>query len=354
MKRYGNLYEQVCTTENIINAMNYAAKGKRTRSGVRRIFQHEIYFLNQLQEIFKKEEFIPSEYEIKIIYDGNSKKERTIKKPKFYPDQIVHWMIMNILEPILINGMYEHSCGSIPGKGIGWGKKYISKWLREDYKNTKYCLKLDIRKFYDSVDHDSLKRAFINKIKDEKMLNLIFKIIDSSEGLPIGNYTSQWFANFLLTPLDFFIKHELKIPYYIRYVDDMVLSGPNKRKLHKAKITIEKYLRDNFKLSLKSNWQLFKVDSRGIDFLGYRFFRDKIILRKSNSLRIRRRFKKIENKFKLNYKDASAIISYHGMMRKTDSYTFYNKKIYRHKVTMKNAKKIVSEYFKSKNKGDDK
>lgn len=264
--------------------------------------------------------------------------------------------MMNILEPILLKGMYEHSCGSIPGKGIGWGKKYITKWLREDYRNTKYCLKLDIRKFYDSVDHDSLKRAFINKIKDEKMLNLIFKIIDSSEGLPIGNYTSQWFANFLLTPLDMYIKHELKIPYYIRYVDDMVLLGPNKRKLHKAKKAIEIYLRDNFKLSLKSNWQVFKVDSRGIDFLGYRFFRDKIILRKSNSLRIRRRFKRIENKEELNYKDVTAVISYHGMMRKTNSYTFYNEKIYRNKVTMKNAKEVVSEYSKKmafKNKGDD-
>lgn len=155
-----------------------------------------------------------------------------------------------------------------------------------------------------------------------------------------GNYTSQWFANFYLQDLDHYIKEQLKVPYYIRYMDDMVIFHRNKKELHKMKDEIEKFLQREG-LKLKENWQLFKVDSRPIDFLGYRFYRGYTTLRSNNFLRIKRRVKKVYKKGKLNKKDASAIISYHGWIKHSNSFEF-NKKYIRPYTDIKKCKEVVS------------
>jgi hypothetical protein len=234
----------------------------------------------------------------------------------------------------------------VPGRGTAYGQKILRKWLDKDYKNTKYCLKLDISKFYPSVKNEILKQMFRTKIKDQDCLWLIDTIIDSNQGLPIGNYTSQWFANFYLQGLDHYIKENLGVKYYVRYVDDLVLLGGNKKKLHKARIAIADYL-SSIGLQLKSNWQVLKVNCRAIDFLGFRFFRDKTILRKRNALRIRRRFRKIKKKGRLSYKDACAVISYWGWIKRSNSYHFYQnlKKL----VSLNDARKVVSKHAKQTN-----
>ena len=128
-----------------------------------------------------------------------------------------------------------------------------------------------------------------------------------------GNFTSQWFANFNLQNLDHYIKEELKVPYYIRYMDDMVLFYRNKKELHKIKEKIEEFLKKE-DLKIKENWQLFRTDSRPLDFLGYRFYRGYTTLRRGNFLRIRRRLKKISKKQNLDAKDAAAVISYRRIL----------------------------------------
>ena len=128
-----------------------------------------------------------------------------------------------------------------------------------------------------------------------------------------GNFTSQWFANFNLQNLDHYIKEELKVPYYIRYMDDIVLFYRNKKELHKIKEKIEEFLKKEG-LKIKENWQLFRTDSRPLDFLGYRFYRGYTTLRRGNFLRIRRRLKKISKKQNLDAKDAAAVISYRRIL----------------------------------------
>ena len=120
------------------------------------------------------------------IQDGTRKKERIIFKPRFYPDQIIHWCLMLQIEDIISRGMYQYCCASVKNKGILYAAKYIKRFLVQDRKNTKYCLKLDVKKFYPSIDKQILKRKFLKIIKDIDTLNLIDLIIDSSEeGLPI-------------------------------------------------------------------------------------------------------------------------------------------------------------------------
>jgi hypothetical protein len=236
--------------------------------------------------------------------------------------------------------MYLYSCGSVPKRGTGFAKKTLRKWLDNDPKGTKYCLKMDISKYYPSIDNEILKLNLNEKIKDKDCLWLANTIIDSAIGLPIGNYTSQWFANYFLEGLDHFVKEQLHAAYYVRYVDDLVILGTNKKILHAMKHKIDHYLKE-IDLKLKDNWQVFKLDSRDIDFLGYRFFRDRTILRKTNALRIRRRCKKIHKKSVLSLKDASAIISYWGWVKHSNSYRFY-KNCFASMVNIWEARKVIS------------
>ncbi len=347
MKRIGYIYEKIHDLENIKLAMFKASLGKRRQIRVKKILENPDYYARKLQQLLIDKTYKPSKPDIKTIKDGANKKERTIYKPKFYPDQIIQWALMLQVEPIIMRGMYAYSCGSVPKRGTSLGQKMIRQWMDKDKKNTKYCLKMDIKKFYPSINNEVLKRAFRKKIKDKHCLWLIDTIIDAEEGLPIGYYTSQWFANFILEPLDHFIKENMGVKYYVRYVDDLVLLGPNKKKLRVIRKEVEKFL-NSLGLILKGNWQVFHLDKRDIDFLGFRFFRNKTILRKRNALRIRRRIKKISKKSNISECDASAVISYWGWIKRSDSYNFYQKHVKPH-ISISKARKAVSFYAKIRN-----
>lgn len=323
MKRYGFIYERICDIENIKAAIYNASKRKRKRPSVAKILKNVDYYAEEIRQMLVNKTYTPAPYREFTIKDGATQKERVIYCPVFYPDQIIHWALMLQIEPYIMKSMYNYTCGSIPGRGAHYGKRYLRRVLDNDRKNTKYCLKLDIRKFYPSINNEKLKEAFSRKFKDKNTLWLINAIIDShSQGVPIGNYTSQWFANFFLQELDNLIKQELKVKYYIRYMDDMVLLGRNKKELHKARRIIAEYLA-SLGLTLKENYQVFRVDKRDIDFLGFRFYRHKTTLRKRNALRIRRRVKKAYKKKKITYKDAAAIISYLGWIKHSDSHYYF-------------------------------
>lgn len=349
MKRIGNLFEKITSLNNIELAIYNASKGKTKRKSVEKILDSPTYYALQVQKMLKEKTFVPSPYIEMKIKDGSNKKERTIFKPQFYPDQVVHWSIMNILEPIFKKGMYDLCCASIKGRGIHRGMRYLKRILVENRKYTKYCLKLDVKKFYPSIDKEILKKKFTKIIKDKDTLWLLNTIVDSSdEGVPIGNYTSQWFANFYLQDLDHFIKETLKIKYYIRYMDDMVLFSNNKKELHKCKYAIDEFLEKEH-LKIKENWQLFKTDSRPIDFLGYRFYRGYTTLRRCNFLRIKRRIKKISKKEEMSFKDASAIMSYNGWIVHANSYN-YTQKYIKPYVDFKKIKEVIRNESRKHNK----
>ncbi|MCK9577595.1 MAG: RNA-directed DNA polymerase [Clostridia bacterium] len=281
--------------------------------------------IDEAQHLLITQTYRPSKYIEKTIKEGSKQKERKISIPKFYPDQIIQWAVLLQTIPYFTKGMYVFTCGSVPNRGTSYAKRYLERWLHNDFKGTRYCLKLDVHHFYQSVNHNCLKEMLKHKFKDGKLLKLFCQIIDSTEeGLPIGNVTSQWFANFYLQGLDHYIKEKLHAKYYVRYMDDMVILGSNKRKLGKMKAAIEEYL-NNIGLELNSKWQKFKTDSRGIDFLGYRFFHNKTILRRSIMLRISRKVRKVYKKKSYNKHNCMSIISYLGWIKHSDSYKFYQK-----------------------------
>jgi len=350
LKRYGYIYEKVCDLDNIKDAIRRASLGKRGQTRVKRILDHIDASAIEIRDALIDQTFVPSQPKVKTIIAGPSGKTRTICKPAFFPDQVVHWALMLQLEPVMMTGMYAHNCGSVPGRGSSHGQKVLRKWLDCDRKNTRYCLKMDVRKFYPSIKGEHLKPYFRRKIKDSKCLWLIDSIIDSFDGQPIGYYTSQWFANFFLQDLDHFVKEGLGAAYYIRYVDDLVILGPNKKKLHRMRASVESFL--NAKgLHLKGDWQVFPVRSRDIDFLGMRFYRDKTTLRKRTALRIRRRVSRVAKKGRLSVRDAAAIISYWGWIKHTDSYAFYHKYV-RPIVAIREARRVVSADARARIRAD--
>ena len=231
----------------------------------------------QLHHLLTAQKFVTSPYKTFTIYEP---KERVIFSLPYFPDRIVHHAAMVFLEPIFTSVFTADTYSSIKGKGIHAAANAVKKALNDE-ANTIYCLKLDIKKFYPSIDHEILKTLLRRKIKDVQLLNLLDGIIDSAEGLPIGNYLSQYFANFYLTYFDHWIKEQKKVLYYFRYADDMVLLSSNKIDLHLLFQEITQYLGDNLKLTVKHNYQIFPVAARGIDFVGYKFYHTHSLLRKS-------------------------------------------------------------------------
>lgn len=186
MKRKGNIYPKICEPENVRRAILNAAKGKKNRVNVQKVIMNLDVAVEKMQKMLVNNQYVPSPYQEKKIQDGVRKKERIIYKPRFFPDQVVHWCLMQQIEGILKKGMYYYCCASVKNRGILYGAKYIKRILVDDRKNTKYCLKLDIKKFYPSIDKEVLKKKFRKKIKCRDTLNLIDIIIDSSDkGLPI-------------------------------------------------------------------------------------------------------------------------------------------------------------------------
>ena len=289
MKRYGYLFEKVVDIDNLRLAADKAMKGKKWRKEVKAFEANREELLYKLQQDLINGTYITSQYETFVIYEP---KERVIYKLPFYPDRIVHHAIMNILEPIWVSILIKQTYSCIKGRGIHKALHDLKKALK-DKENTQYCLKLDIKQFYPSIDHDILKQLIRRKIKDTKLLQLLDGIIDSTNGVPIGNYLSQFFANIYLTYIDHELKEVQKAHYYFRYADDIVALSSNKVQLRKWLEWLKNGLYVHLKLHIKGNYQVFSVDIRGIDFIGYKSYHGYILLRKKIKRRYCKRVSKL-------------------------------------------------------------
>lgn len=367
MKSYNHLFEQLISYENLSKAINRSSLGKRDRREVQKILQNQDEYIKRIQYLLINKKLKIRKHEAVLINDGISLKKRLIIKPDYVYEQILHHAIVQVLTPIFMRSMYIYSCGSLPGRGGLYGKKYLAKYIRQNPKKIKYVAKGDISKFFQTVNIELVKEKFRKIIHDEKFLEVLFLVLDSNiatykgeeinMGLPIGYYLSQWIANWFLKDFDYFIKQELKIKCYVRYVDDFVLLSPNKKELHKAIQAIAQYL-EKLDLKLKSNYQVFRfayIDKQGkergrpIDFMGYKFYRDRTILRRNILFRAVRKAKKISKKDKLNWYECTQLLCYLGWFKYTDTYKAFEKFI-TPVVNIGDCKQIVSLRQKRINK----
>lgn len=300
MKRYGYLFEKIYSMDNLQLAHQNARKGKGWYLEVKEVDDHIDYYLDQLQQMLINHTYHTSKYTKFIRKEGQ--KEREIYKLPYFPDRICQWAVLQIIEPILINHLSKNTYSAIPGRGIHAALNDIRKDIYDDPEGCQYCFKLDVKKFYPSINHKILKNMFRNIFKDPDLLWLLDEIIDSistgdpnvmkdfwfpgekidpETGVPIGNYLSQYCGNFYLSGFDHWLKEDLGVAHSYRYMDDCVILGKSKEELHVVQKKVEQYFHDRLKLVVKDNWQIFPTYVRGIDFVGYRIFKDYTLLRKS-------------------------------------------------------------------------
>jgi len=418
MKSYNNLYEPMLQDDYIKQCFKNASKKKKSRNDVKDVLENLDRETETLKTMLREEMFIPDFHEESMINDGNKYKIRRILKPNYKYEQVVHHCAIGQFKLIVMNGLYEFSCGSIPERGVHYVKKYMRKWLNSYDGKKMYVLKMDVHHFFESIDRRILKSKLRQVIRDVKYYRLLcifiehdrisevvriledtaveiqqddvkelisclafdddagaLKIVQSTgitgeeyrkaeesikgnrKGVPLGYFTSQWFGNFYLKKLDHQIKETLKAEHYVRYMDDMVILGKSKKKLHKIRKEIETYLHDELDLELKGDWQVFrfeyadkdgKIKGRMLDFVGFKFHNDRTTIRKSTIESARKKAYHIAKSEKISWYNATVMLSYLGWFKHTDTYEYYLKYI-KPNVNVKKLKRIVSKHSRKEN-----
>ena len=337
-KRIGYLYEKVIDEKNCIRATIEMTKGKQKNRKAMSIRENADKYGKIIADELASGNWIPRPYKEHTIQDGFRKKERHIKVPCLH-DQAIHHAIMRITAPYIVKRNYFYNCGSIPYAGQIRATRAMQRWMRQK-KIIKYCQQLDIHHFYETCPHWAVMNALRRIFKDKRFLALHQKILDSmGEGLAIGFYPSQWYANLVLMWVDFEIKQRI-LPgcKYVRYMDDMCILHNNKRKLHRAREAISELLAD-LGLMLKRNYQVYKIQGRGVQFLCYRFFYGYTVVKKSLMYRISRKMKKARRSPTLH--NALSVISYMGILRHCNSYNYRKSRVYPF-VSIAKCKGVIS------------
>ena len=292
MKRLNNVFKEIISLENLRRAHYRARRGKAHYQGVKRVNADEENLLLQLQASLKQRTFTTSEYTTEVIQDSG--KERLIHKLPYYPDRIVQHAIMAVIAPKLERSLIRDTFQSLQGRGTHDARKRLSKCLQKD--DAQWAMKLDIEKYYPSINNFKLKQIVRKKIKCKDTLNLIDNIIDSTKGLPIGNYISQLLGNLYLSGLDWMIVQKLKPVGYFRYCDDLVLISKNRSALIEYQKEISSALSD-LDLKLKGNPKVIitKISDCGVDFVGFLFRKSSIKLRKRITKSFRAKAKNPKN-----------------------------------------------------------
>ncbi len=310
MKRYGNLWNDLISWDNLLHAVRKAQRGKRFRREVARFIFHLEPELLRLQEELSQRTYLPGPYRTFRIYEP---KPRLISAAPFR-DRVVHHALTNVIGPIFERSFIFDSYACRIGKGTHAAVDRCQRYARR----FRYVLKADIRKFFPSIDHQILKQLISRKIKDPDVLWLVNLIVDHSNpqdrivtwfaddtlftplerrrGLPLGNQTSQFFANVYLDPLDHFVKDSFSVGGYIRYVDDFLLFSNDKRQLARARSEIAQLL-SQLRVRLHPTKCVVFPARQGIRFLGYRIFPTHRLLVKENVWRFRRRLRQMESSY---------------------------------------------------------
>jgi RNA-directed DNA polymerase len=323
MKRHDNLFDRITSYENLVLAHQQAKKGKSHYREVKWVNNNQKQLLLKLQKSLKEKTFTTSKYQVEEIFDG--RKNRTIYKLPYYPDRIVQHALTNVCEDFWIKSYIRDTFQSIPNRGTNDARKRVKQAIKNQHGQ--YALKFDIEKYYPSVDNSILKQIIRKKIKCDDTLWLIDNIIDSSKGIPIGNYTSQHFGNLYLNEFDWWVKQTLKVKKYYRYCDDIVVIGNSSNYCHTIKHQMFKKLNEEYNLTVKNNWQVFSIDDRGLDFVGYVFKPTQTTLRNS----IARNFKNKSKTIKLKHNKmsrpqiVSGYMSYWGWIKHCNAKSLWKK-----------------------------
>ena len=292
MRRAGQLIERIADADNLRVAFWKASRGKRYTPEVLRFRAELNARLCRIREQLMEGCFPWGPYRTFVIHDP---KERTICAAPFR-DRVAQHAIMNIAEPVFESYQIHDSYACRPGKGLDGAVARAARFSRPG----EWYLKLDVRKYFDSIDHEVLRSFLKRRFKDRRLLAVFDGIIDSyatapGQGLPIGNLTSQFFANHYLGVLDHYLQETLRCRRYVRYMDDLVIWSERKSRLCEVRDNAAKFLAERLQLELKT--ACLNACSRGLTFLGYRVFPGKLRLAKRSRERFRRKLARYQENY---------------------------------------------------------
>lgn len=335
VKTFKNLYMQFLDKDFIACCIWKASKGKRQRRDVKRVLNNIPHYVEVIYEMLENDEFYQPMHNVREITERG--KTRIIIKPKFI-ESVIHYMIMEVLKPIFMARFGPGICASVPGRGSSYGKKRIIKYIRKlqrkhYYFPRIYVFKMDVSKYFRSIDRVILITKLKRLIHDKRMLDLLWEVINCKDvpGLPLGFLTSQWLANFYLLEFDRYVTDNLRQPNFLRYMDDVVVLSESKEQLHRLANIAKVYLDCSLSLKIKPNWQVFqltddlcgKITGRPLDFMGFKFYHNRVTLRKSILRSIRRTILRTYKKQKTTIYDSRRIISRLGWLKQASTYKFY-------------------------------
>lgn len=318
-------YSRIITFENLYTSAFQCAKGKAESPAKIKFFNNLEENLVDLLEELNSQKYRPSKYHEFVIFEP---KMRTITAPNFR-DRVVHRAIYNVLYPLFDKSFVFDSYACREHKGSHAGADRVQKFM-QNTANT-YAFQADILKYFRSIDVEIVKTLLIAKLNCSKTLRLLFLILDSSpvDGIPLGALTSQLLANVYLHELDFFVKHSLRVKYYVRYMDDFVILHHSKQQLHQWRKDIEEFLWSNLRLQTNNKTQIFPTSSRAVDFLGYRIYRSHRLLRKNSVKRFKAKYRSFQNKYYEGTVDFHEfrpfLVSWVAHAAHADSFTIQNK-----------------------------
>ena len=292
MKTEKHLIEKICTTKNVVKAYKKARKCKRYRPTVLKFeTDRELNLIRVIADL-RNVTYHAGTYFVFKVFEP---KERLIMALPFY-DRVIQHAIVNIIEPIFEKRFVFHSYACRKDKGAHAASDTLSHWLYNlQIKQGKkiYAIKADIHHYFQSIDHEVLKQEVRRYISDKAVLKLLDHIIDHNGiypdgvGIPVGNLTSQLFANVYLNILDHYIKHNLHVHYYIRYMDDFIILGEDPAELKELLQQIDAFIEERLYLHLNPKTTIIAAKN-GVDFVGYRHFPAFRILRKGATRRIKK------------------------------------------------------------------
>ena len=317
-------YEGLLDPELIEFSWQKASEGKRGRKSVKRMSKASEQA--KLIEELRNETYEPVLCRNMQKWDKNANKMRDISCPAF-KDQMVHWALMTLMKPYMEREFIKHNVANVPGRGLSYGNKMIKHWSHK--RGTKYVLKMDVTKYYPSIDIPILMGKLKKKIRDTRIIALIektlYKEAPYGTGLTLGSYLNLWLALFYLDELDHIIKEKFGVKFFIRYVDDMLILVKTKRMAQKLLAFISNFLH-SLKLRIKDKGKgkskIYEwTRERFVDMLGMRTYRSKQVIRRNIYLKIRRLMDKVKKK-RTPHK-ARSIMSYKGILQHSDCIYLY-------------------------------
>ena len=289
MKTVNNVFDYMCSPEVISQAIDNGAKGKHSYKEVKKVLANKEWYVQDLRYQLLNNKFIPSPYNVDLRKTEYGK-EREIFKLPFYPDRVVQHCIAIVMKDRWEKALTFDTYACLKGRGINCKNpnfdivKKVKRAIAEDPEGTTYCLKMDIKKCYPNVDNNIMAKINRRYCRDKRLLRLLDMITFNCKGLPIGNYLSQLQINIYLAPMDRFIKEVLGVKHYFRYMDDIVIFGASKEELQTIQWRVMNFLFYNLNMVFNDKRQVFKIGTnnreRGLDFVGYVFYRYHTLLRK--------------------------------------------------------------------------